>query len=758
MSRIGCVYDQFFPILFRQYENDSYLQFDSYTAAVDEFFSKIESARTEAKAQQQQRQALKKLQNVEEDHERRQRQMKEQSIENEKKAQLIIENVESVERCINILREALGRRLSWKQINEMVEDGQDNGDIDAQRILKLKLETNQFLMNLSPSFDEEDDEEEDDDDDNEEDNEIKSIEVIIDIDLNAYTNAEKYFKLKQQLKEKQERTAAAEKDALKNAARHAKETIKNVQIATEIRKARKIFWFEKFLWFISSDGYLVIGGRDQQQNEFVYKKHLKENDIYVHADLHGASSVIIKNPYKNREIPPKTLNEAGLMAIVYSAAWDQHLLIRSWWVYAHQVQKTAPSGEYLPTGSFVIRGKKNFLVPQKLIFGFGIVFCVDENYFPSINMYEEVTEKEIESDDEQSKQKKRIDEKKEKEEINETLENEEMEMDKTLEKERQSISEQEVLPADVVNEHNESSPLIHSTQTIPPNHQSNDSNIIINNTVPLTESNDKILKEKEFPNTILENLTKQIIYSDSGSDSSHHDETTNHKKNVIDNKANKQNQQQQSRRQKNKKPSKFDKDDAELINKYLSTKNFGSSNLGEEKSNKRKERKKKREERIRRTMMKGMKQTKKSGMHSVTTEQTSRLGQMHFIDEDEDDEDGEDKIDDHSTNEKVDEYLAQLPKMLIGHPDVKLSNDKEESIPLIFALSVCAPYSCLQSYKYKAKLLPGTTKKTKAMKQAIQQFVKDKSISNRHEREMIQMMKDDDLSRNVPGKVKLQIN
>lgn len=61
---------------------------------------------------------------------------------------------------------------------------------------------------------------------------------------------------------------------------------------------------------------LVIGGRDQQQNEVIVKRYLKTNDIYVHAGIVGASSVVIKNP-KNEAIPPKTLNEAGTMAICY---------------------------------------------------------------------------------------------------------------------------------------------------------------------------------------------------------------------------------------------------------------------------------------------------------------------------------------------------------------------------------------------------------------------------------------------------------
>lgn len=43
---------------------------------------------------------------------------------------------------------------------------------------------------------------------------------------------------------------------------------------------------------------------------------MKSTDIYVHADIHGASSVVIKNP-SGQAVPPKTLNEAGTMAICY---------------------------------------------------------------------------------------------------------------------------------------------------------------------------------------------------------------------------------------------------------------------------------------------------------------------------------------------------------------------------------------------------------------------------------------------------------
>lgn len=43
-----------------------------------------------------------------------------------------------------------------------------------------------------------------------------------------------------------------------------------------------------------------------------------------------------------------------------------------------QVSRTAPTGEYLTAGSFMIRGKKNYLPTCQLQMGFGVMFQLDE--------------------------------------------------------------------------------------------------------------------------------------------------------------------------------------------------------------------------------------------------------------------------------------------------------------------------------------------------------------------------------------------
>ena len=130
--------------------------------------------------------------------------------------------------------------------------------------------------------------------------------------------------------------------------------------------------------FISSENFLVIGGKDMQQNENLVKKYLKAGDAYVHAEIHGASSVIVKN-HTSSPIPALTLSQAGSMTICRSNAWKEKVLVQAYWVHADQVSKTPPTGLSLPTGSFMIRGRKNFLPSMPLVMGVGLLWKLDDS-------------------------------------------------------------------------------------------------------------------------------------------------------------------------------------------------------------------------------------------------------------------------------------------------------------------------------------------------------------------------------------------
>lgn len=132
--------------------------------------------------------------------------------------------------------------------------------------------------------DPEEDEEELNDSEEEEEEEEREKEPVqykvdVDIGLSAFANARKYYEQKKSQAAKHEKTIAASSKALKSAERKIRKDLKETKITTTINKIRKPFWFEKFLWFISTEGHLVIAGRDMQQNEMIVKRYLGKGKL-----------------------------------------------------------------------------------------------------------------------------------------------------------------------------------------------------------------------------------------------------------------------------------------------------------------------------------------------------------------------------------------------------------------------------------------------------------------------------------------------
>lgn len=67
----------------------------------------------------------------------------------------------------------------------------------------------------------------------------------------------RYYDQKRNAAKKQQKTLESAGKALKSAERKTKQTLKEAHTVSNIIKARKTYWFEKFYWFISSDNYLV---------------------------------------------------------------------------------------------------------------------------------------------------------------------------------------------------------------------------------------------------------------------------------------------------------------------------------------------------------------------------------------------------------------------------------------------------------------------------------------------------------------------
>lgn len=195
------------------------------------------------------------------------------------------------------------------------------------------------------------------------------MKIEIDLRKSLHENASDYFE--------KSKKAARKLSGLEKAVKEVGARIKALEKEAPEKKEEKLSrkkpkqWFEKFRWFYSSDGFLVLGGRDAHSNEFLLKNHMEKEDKYFHAEIHGAPHVVIKTDGKI--VPEKTLEEAACFAVTFSSAWK--LGFASYDVYSvapEQVSKKAPSGESLSTGAFMIYGKRQWFRKASLSLAIGL--------------------------------------------------------------------------------------------------------------------------------------------------------------------------------------------------------------------------------------------------------------------------------------------------------------------------------------------------------------------------------------------------
>jgi len=198
------------------------------------------------------------------------------------------------------------------------------------------------------------------------------VEIEFYLNKSVDENAGKYFDLSKKNKKKLEGAKEALSDSKKKLTKLEKEEEKfwEEEKKRQKKKERKKEWYEKFHWFISSEGFLCIGGKDATSNEIIVKKHMEEKDLVFHTDMAGSPFFIIKN---GQEAGEDSLNETAQAVAVYSKAWKLgHTTADVFYVKPDQVTKEAQSGEHVPKGAFMIYGKTQYIHP-KLEYAIGLI-------------------------------------------------------------------------------------------------------------------------------------------------------------------------------------------------------------------------------------------------------------------------------------------------------------------------------------------------------------------------------------------------
>ena len=265
------------------------------------------------------------------------------------KGEIIYSNYPTIENIINVVNSARGKDYSFKEIGKILKKAKQDGMAEAQIYDSIDK---MGVLTLD----------------------IDDTKIIIDPKLTIPENAEVYYEKAKKAKRKTKGALIAIENTKKQLEDiKSKKDIAMEHIAVPKKRIKKdLKWYEKLRWFISSENVLVVGGRDANSNENVVKKYLEPNDIYLHADIHGASSTAIK--LNGAKLNDTILKESGEFAASFSSAWSKGFTTQDvFWVHPDQVSKTPEAGEFLAKGSFVIRGHRNYIRGARVKLAVGIV-------------------------------------------------------------------------------------------------------------------------------------------------------------------------------------------------------------------------------------------------------------------------------------------------------------------------------------------------------------------------------------------------
>lgn len=360
------------PLRLRKYVRFKQKPYTTVNGALDEYYTKavmeervVEVSKEAEKELAKQRRILKRQQKALKDS-------REKIEQNRKIGDVIYVHFNDLQFLLQKIAGENRDGKSWKRIVSSIEKEKESERVPAIHFYSLQPE--RLILNVS----------------------VDGLVFPLNIRRSIQVNAANYYKKAKKAKRKFE--------GVKKALEETQTKImdlqqQNVKLVKEKRKLpperRKKAWYEKFRWFYSSDGFLVLGGRDATTNEVLVKKHMESHDIVFHADVVGAPFVLIKT--KGKHPPEQTINESAQLAASYSRAWREMLdTVNVYWVSPKQVSKGPLP---LKRGAFIIRGSKNFVrnVPLRIAIGVQmkeerpiVVGCPIEAISKQTNIYVEI--------------------------------------------------------------------------------------------------------------------------------------------------------------------------------------------------------------------------------------------------------------------------------------------------------------------------------------------------------------------------------
>ncbi|MGB9965371.1 ribosome rescue protein RqcH [Halobacterium sp. CBA1126] len=335
--------------------------FDRFNDALDDYFTNLDTTEEEESGEATQKpdfeQEIQKHRHIIKQQEQAIEDFTEQAEAEREKAELLYANYDLVDDLLSTVQDARDAGHGWQEIAETFEEAA--GDVpgadafagvnESEGTVRVRIDDH--TIEVDPSWGVEK---------NADDHyqEAKRIEEKKEGARAAIENTREDLEAAKQRREEWE----AEPEEPEDEDEQDVDWLSRSSIP--IRKQEQ--WYERFRWFRTSDGFLVIGGRDADQNEELVKKYMDRYDRFFHSAAHGGPVTVLKTsapsePSKDIEVPESSKRQAAQFAVCCSSVWkDGRGSGDAYMVSPDQVSKTPESGEYLEKGGFAIRGDRTY--------------------------------------------------------------------------------------------------------------------------------------------------------------------------------------------------------------------------------------------------------------------------------------------------------------------------------------------------------------------------------------------------------------
>jgi predicted ribosome quality control (RQC) complex YloA/Tae2 family protein len=363
------------PVPMAEYEAEDWAvePFDRFTEALDEYFHALatedepggEEAESGGRDRPDFEAEIEKQQRIIDQQEGAIENFEEEARAHRERAEALYANYDLVDEVLTTVREARAEEVPWEEIEARFEEGREQGIPAAEAV--RQVDGSEGTVTVA----------------------VGDHEATLRVKDGVEKNADRLYREAKEVEAKREgaEEAVAETRAELERLRERREQWEAGEAgeagddgdggdeeeevdwlsraSIPVRSSEQ--WYEQFRWFHTSDGFLVIGGRDADDNEALVKKYLDAGDLFFHAQAHGGPATVLKTTGPSEpadpdiEVPDRSKEQAARFAVSYSSVWkDGRFAGDAYMVGPDQVSKTPESGEYLEKGGFAIRGERTY--------------------------------------------------------------------------------------------------------------------------------------------------------------------------------------------------------------------------------------------------------------------------------------------------------------------------------------------------------------------------------------------------------------